>query len=418
MKKAFKRILAGLITLILLIIIISTIAYNKYWAKDQNSTVTEENLEFYFESYEECRSEFISVANRASEKFSGTTGRFSVPSAVDNDLTVDYIYIPAQLNLTKLLILNSGIHGIEGYTGSAVQLMFMQEFLPEMDLSEMGVLLIHGMNPYGFKYNRKVTENNVDLNRNCVVEESSFNTKNDGYGTLTDLLMPEDKVGYNSLRNKFFHLVAINKIIKESMPVLRQAALQGQYDFNKGIYYGGKSYEPQIDSVKQLFKSIIPEYNKVLNIDLHTAYGERGKLHLFMNPINDPEIKNGVESVFRGAEIDWGSGDDFYTIHGEYVGWVESISDSVLYLPGMFEFGTLDSQKTFGSLKSIQVMINENQGIHYGYKNDKQEKKVKDHFREMYFPSAPEWRSKVIDDSREMLSLTLNNFNQLDIPVE
>ena len=80
----------------------------------------------------------------------------------------------------------------------------------------MGVLMIHGLNPFGFKYRRRVTEKNVDLNRNCVMGDKMFEIDNKGYGQLTGLLMPQNKVNYGNLRNRFFHLIAIFKIIQNS----------------------------------------------------------------------------------------------------------------------------------------------------------------------------------------------------------
>ena len=76
----------------------------------------------------------------------------------------------------------------------------------------------------------------------------------------------------------------------------------------------------------------------------------------------------------------------------------------------LFEFGTLDSQKTFGSLHSIHRLILENQGHLHGYKNEKHEIKTKNNFREMYYPSSEAWRSEVIRQARDMLTVVLKNY--------
>jgi hypothetical protein len=288
--------------------------------------------------------------------------------------------------------------------------MFIDEIMEGKPLNDISVLMIHAMNPYGFKYRRKVTENNVDLNRNCAIHKDLYASENDGYGKLTKFLMPNSKVNFGSFFNRFFHLVAIRKILQESMPVLRQAALQGQYQFDKGIYYGGKEYEPQLTQVEPFLRSIMKDFDIILNLDLHTGYGERGKLHLFLNPIENPKVENGIKSIFNGVSIDWGNSNDFYTIKGEYVGWSNSLAEDALCIPMFFEYGTLDSQKTFGSLKSIQIMINENQGNHFGYKNQKNEEKIKTLFSEMYYPKSHVWRSKVIYDSHALMQKMVDNF--------
>ncbi len=405
--------IGAIITVFFLLIIGSTFFYQFYWPKDPDVKAEPDNQKYFHESYDECRKAFReAVRGIAAENSELQVGSYLVDSKVDDDLTVDWCYLPPKRGNKKLLILTSGIHGIEGYTGSAIQLMFMEKFLMDHQLDGIGVMIIHGMNPYGFKYERKVTENNVDLNRNCVQEQYMFNGDNKGYGKLTDLLMPKGKTRIGSMKNRFFHLVAIRKILKESMPVLRQAALQGQYKFDKGIYFGGKKYDPQILYFKDLLQEKIAGFDTILNVDLHTAYGERGELHLFLNPIDNKNVENGIKTIFEGEEIDWGTSKHFYTINGEYASWISSLDDSKLCLPMLFEFGTMNSQTTFGSLKSIQIMINENQGVHYGYKNKHSKEKIERDFRKMYYPSSEIWRSKVIHDSHRLMSKMVQNFKE------
>ncbi len=136
---------------------------------------------------------------------------------------------------------------------------------------------------------------------------------------------------------------------------------------------------------------------------------------MFLNPIDEIQVKNALETIFKGADIDWGDGNDFYTIKGEYIGWSNTLPENVLCMPMMFEYGTLDSQTTFGSLKSIQIMINENQGNHFGFKNLKTEKKIKKMFSEMYYPESPVWRSKVICDSYNMMNGMMKNYKSFEL---
>ncbi len=152
------------------------------------------------------------------------------------------------------MILTSAVHGIEGYVGSAVQQMFLKELVKENSLDDLGLLFIHGINPYGFKYKRRVTENNVDLNRNCSTDNSVFESVNQGYSDLNTWLNQKQKVNLTSFGNFFFQLNAIQKIIKYSMGTLRQAILQGQYQYEKGVYFGGKALEPSVKAVTPLIQ--------------------------------------------------------------------------------------------------------------------------------------------------------------------
>jgi hypothetical protein len=76
------------------------------------------------------------------------------------------------------------------------------------------------------------------------------------------------------------------------------------------------------------------------------------------------------------------------------------------------EYGTLDSQKTFGSIRSLHNMILENQGFHHGYKNERAEARIKKAYREMFYPSDKAWRSKAIGDAKRMLELMLERLGK------
>jgi hypothetical protein len=70
----------------------------------------------------------------------------------------------------RVLVLISGTHGVEGFCGSACRTAAVSLSLFDDLPSQTAVILIHAINPFGFAFLRRVTEANVDLNRNCVDE--------------------------------------------------------------------------------------------------------------------------------------------------------------------------------------------------------------------------------------------------------
>jgi hypothetical protein len=227
------------------------------------------------------------------------------------------------------------------------------------------------------------------------------------------MLNPGGKVNSGSVRNRFFMLVAINKLLQESMASLRQAILQGQYQHQIGLYFGGTDFEPQLKLLAEVFQKKAKNYETVFNIDLHTGYGERGTLHLFPNPIDDEKVKSTLVNLLEGHTIDWGDSDDFYTINGSFTDFIGKLLPDKFYLPMVFEYGTLNSSATVGSIKSLHNMILENQGAQFGYKSEKDSIKVKKEFMEMYNPSSEKWRTKAMNDSKEMLEQVLKNYKEL-----
>ena len=411
MKKAILICAAALVFVIILVVAWTTVVFNNYSPDDQAVAPDSVALGYYIDSYVDSRNDFRKRGAALRERFKGVDiSRVSVPSRVDNDLTVDVLYIPAQSAKKRLLVLSSGTHGVEGFVGAAIQRMFLDEMLTKDFLDTTGVLLIHSLNPYGFKYERRVTENNVDLNRNSDTDKKLFSVKNEGYPAVSSLINPEGQINTRSAFHVFYHLIAVSRMLTASMKSLRQAILQGQYEFPRGVYFGGSDFEPQITGIAPAVKAAAKDYPLVMNIDLHTGYGERGKLHLFPNPVEDTKTREMMETVFRGYGIDWGDSDDFYTVTGDFSGYLGKLLGNRTYLPMTFEYGTLNSQTTMGSLKSLHTTISENQGIQFGFSSPENEKRVKTRFKEMYYPSSEAWKIKVVRDTRELLKASLERF--------
>jgi hypothetical protein len=366
--------------------------------------------EYFKNDYLNARKSFLEKSDEIAEKYPGAKIlRIKVESAKDSDLSVDMLYIPCQGEKEKLMILSSGTHGVEGFTGSALQLMFMNKFINLEILNKTGILLVHSLNPYGFKYLRRVSENNVDLNRNSSADTLLYSTINTGYPKVYSFINPKGKVNTKSCKNRMFNVRAIFKIIRASMPVLRQAVLQGQYAYPEGLYFGGQKPEPQIAAITPIIDSICDPYKVIFVTDLHTGYGERGKLHLFPNPV-DSLTKRRMENLFTGYSIDWGDSKDFYTVTGDFVGFVGNLNKEKVFIPMTFEYGTMNSQTTKGSLKSIKIMVLENQGNRFGYKKERDVLKIREDFMEMYNPSSQEWRTKVMNDTETIFTKIIPRF--------
>lgn len=415
MKKIVKITLHSLLVIIILGLVTLHISYHSFSPGDKGIPVDEKNLVYFQESYDECRQAFLSEAAKVvSINEKARIFAVRVPSEIDQDLYIDFLYLPPLKDTSKLLVISSAVHGVEGFTGSAVQQMFLNELVNEEVLSEMGVLMIHAVNPYGFKYGRRVTENNVDLNRGSEVDPSLFQTQNKGYVTLNDMLNPQGKASEGSFRNQFFYLITISRLLKEPMSVLRQAIVQGQYEIPEGVFFGGLDFEPQIDSIQKILPDIFSPYESILAIDLHTGYGARRVLNLFPNAIDDPELKAKTEAIFEGHQIDWGDSEDFYEVSGGFASTLlPKLIPEAEYLYMVFEWGTYNSQETFGSIKSLQKIVNENQGYQYGYKNERQEQKIKQHNLELYYSDSEPWRSEVLRSGREMLELALKMYPEI-----
>ena len=67
-----------------------------------------------------------------------------------------------------LLVTISATHGVEGFCGSGAQVDWLTLGGPEQLPAGVAALMVHAINPHGFAWLRRVTEEGVDLNRNFV----------------------------------------------------------------------------------------------------------------------------------------------------------------------------------------------------------------------------------------------------------
>ena len=68
---------------------------------------------------------------------------------------------------------SSGVHGVEGYSGSAIQHKLLST-LPKWyknDENQPVIMFVHAVNPFGMALNRRFNENSVDINRNYKTKE-------------------------------------------------------------------------------------------------------------------------------------------------------------------------------------------------------------------------------------------------------
>ena len=147
---------------------------------------------------ERCSNSWV---NKSDKFLNIEINNIKIPCKKNDNLFIDYCYVPSQNKFKNIIILSSGIHGIEGFVGNAIQNMFIVDILEKyIDFEQTGVLILHSINPYGHKYNRRVTENNVDLNRNFDTNENIFNLNdsnyNKAYPKINDFLNPQKKISY------------------------------------------------------------------------------------------------------------------------------------------------------------------------------------------------------------------------------
>src|SRR5438093_8837339 len=166
----------------------------------------------------------------------------------------------------SVVLHSSGLHGVEGFAGSAIQIQTLRK-LPRIP-HDTTLLLVHILNPYGMSWLRRANENNVDLNRNSPGTEA-YTGAAENYSKLDSFLNPPSPPSHD-----LFLLQAALLVLRHGMPSLRQAVAGGQYEFPKGLFFGGKRLEEGLQHYQAYLAQRLASVDRVVAIDVHTGSGK------------------------------------------------------------------------------------------------------------------------------------------------
>jgi len=171
-----------------------------------------------------------------------------------------------------ILIVTSACHGIEGHCGSGVQVFALNdtEWRDKARAAGVAVLYVHALNPHGFSYGRRVTHENVDINRNFL-DFSQPPPVNAHYAALHELLLPADWPP--SPDNE----AALGAWIGNNGAAAYQAAVtSGQYQFADGLFFGGNAPTWSNRTFRGVLRTYAAKAKHIAWIDLHTGLGPSG----------------------------------------------------------------------------------------------------------------------------------------------
>lgn len=300
----------------------------------------------------------------------------------------------------NVLVVSSGIHGVEAYFGSAVQLALLRHW-HEVGAPPVKVVLLHGLNAYGFAWRRRFNEDNVDLNRNFLLPGQAFEGAPDGYAELDSFLNPRKPPA----RFELFHLKAAWLIATHGMKKLRGAIASGQYDFSLGLFFGGKGPASLQTQLSQILPRLLEGSQQVVHLDFHTGLGASGTWKLLIDYVLSDRQREQLASWFGTDAFETNQKSDIaYDAQGGFGQWCVAQKFAPEYLFSCAEFGTYSPVKVLAGLRA------ENQAHHWG--NSAEAASAKTKLTELFCPASPRWRSQVIQESRWLVDRAIRGLTQ------
>ena len=224
----------------------------------------------FSESYAEARPKFCSAAADAG----GALRSWLNPKARGPNGEALYLDTArfGAADAANMLVLIAGTHGVEGHCGSGAEIAWLRSGEAARLPRDTGALLIHAINPYGFAWTRRVTEDNVDLNRNFVDHHRGY-PSNDGYLALADAILPHE---WNDASKAETERVFAAYAQKHGAFGLQGAISAGQYTHPDGIFFGGVDPTRSNRTVRATARDELSRAQRVAGIDFHTGLGPFG----------------------------------------------------------------------------------------------------------------------------------------------
>lgn len=345
-------------------------------------------------TYREAREKFLNACAAASLSIDSRLNPVA-KGAQGEALYTDIVRIGAA-DASKLLVLMSGTHGVEGYCGSGVQIGLLRSDYFNRLPEDLSVVMVHALNPYGFSHDRRVNEDNVDLNRNFL-DFRAPDRPGRGYAEIHDHILPED---WDGPGREIADQQLAAFIETRGLPAFQAAVSSGQYAFPDGVFYGGQA--PTWSNT--MFRSVISDYFSNAKaagfIDFHTGLGPFGygeliaigsesqkarAAHWYGAQVTDPEAGTSTSAPLDGM-----------VAHGI----AEALTDTKIAFTTL-EYGTRDINQVLTALRG------DNWLYHKGDFKTELATRIKRDIRDAFYPDDDAWRASVWARAVEVTNLAL-----------
>lgn len=297
------------------------------------------------------------------------------------------------------LVVLSGVHGVEGFIGSALQSDAVARWRATDLPAGVGVLLVHAVNPWGMAWGRRQNEHNVDLNRNWHRSEIAPE-RNVDYDVVHPLACP-DTPEVPQVDELLPAAAAL--IERHGLPWLRDAITRGQYHHPDGLHYGGTSTEESNVVLEAALAPFLAATASALIVDLHTGHGPWGEVTF----LSDQPPGSSQDRCFREqvradrveATVDNPEATTGYKL-GQIANGARLLAGGTCYSTSL-EFGTADD------LAQLTATLQEQWVHRLGDRARPDHAAIAQAFRACFTPDDPEWERVATERGRAHLDRCL-----------
>ncbi len=336
---------------------------------------------YFSSSYREARYRFLAAAASVGARIRthiNPVGR----GAEAEELATDVAVLGADMP-TSMLVLISGTHGVEGFCGSACQTGFMHDRLHECLAKKAAVAIIHALNPFGFSWQRRCNEDNVDLNWNFLDFQQAVPSAH-AYEKLHSVLVPAT---WNGEARALADLELKKFIEQQGVKALQDIVQPGQYSCPDGLFYGGTRPVWSNRTFWTILKDCVPsEVRSLCVIDLHTGLGPSGYGEVILSEGAESQLDRARD--WFGSDVKNATSSVSSVVSGSLLQAVATTAPpNRSVMPIVIEFGTLPLLTVLEALRSDASLHRSSPII------DEDKASVGVQMRAAFLTDTPAWKS-------------------------
>lgn len=350
----------------------------------------------FSQSYSEARAKFLDAARGAGAVLDSIVN----PKAKGPDgeeLATDVArFGPADAD--RVLITNSATHGVEGFCGSGSQIGTIREGLVRRLPKGVALVMIHAINPYGFAWWRRVTEDNVDLNRNFR-DHNSGPPPNPAYDEVHDWLIPADWDG--PARAVADHAIA-DYVRQRGLSTFQAAVSGGQYGHADGMFFGGRAATWSNGTFRAQIRRHAGQARRIGFVDFHTGLGPSGYGEpIFPGPTSQPGYARARAWYGPDVTSPEGGTSTSAVVQGTLINAFETESPKAEVTPIALEYGTLSVFEVLSALRA-------DNWLHLrGDPRSALGRRIRREVRDAFYVDTDEWKTKVLARALELTDKAL-----------
>ena len=350
---------------------------------------------FFSADYQEARGKFLAAAEAAGAALQSAAHPLTGPDG--GALAMDAAWIgPAAAD--RVLVTISGTHGIEGFTGSAAQIGWLETGLQRDLPAGVAVLHVHALNPYGFAWQRRVNEDNVDLNRNFL-DHDAPHPENSGYDALAEAICPP-RIDDEAMAKADREIAAFGE--RHGEIACLSAIVAGQYRHPQGLYFGGQGLSWSARCLLALLQERLAGVREVASIDFHSGLGPYGYGELMSCQAFESPGYQLLRSFYGEEVTSTGDGSmSFVDNFGDSSNAFVSAAPQAELGAVCLEFGTRPEAQVFDAMRR------ENWLHLHGVLDSPEGRRIKAEMRDAFYPEEVAWKDAIWTRSAEIMGKAL-----------